>query len=99
KTTFNQMLPRCFIHGFFWIAVTVICRCSSREERLVKKEFEEITTEAFAPATAIHDFNVLTSGWKQVTTAYGLNPGDDYLFQLVDQRNHILLVYAKSESP
>ena len=26
----------------------------TREERLVKKEFEEITIEVFGPATAIH---------------------------------------------
>ncbi|CAN4087982.1 unnamed protein product [Withania somnifera] len=112
----------------------------AREATLVKKEFEEITSEAFSPATAKHisysclleidgrdflelpeswlkhslrraklgrmiiflrgpdkriwptlyhnrsGFNVLTYGWKQVTTTYGLNPGDECLFQLVNQR-------------
>ncbi|XP_055826062.1 nuclear transcription factor Y subunit C-1-like isoform X4 [Solanum dulcamara] len=48
------MLLHCFIYGFIRIGVTVFCR-SSREERLVKKEFEEITTEAFSPARAIRD--------------------------------------------
>lgn len=140
----------------------------AREERLVKKEFEEITTKTFSTARAIRDsggqytnanekviksepadsgdtpslnavyaclleidgrdfleleeswrkhllkrakqgrmivylrgpdkriwptfyhcksgLNVLTSGWKQVAAAYGMNPGDDCLFQLVDQQ-------------
>ncbi|XP_055826821.1 B3 domain-containing protein Os01g0905400-like [Solanum dulcamara] len=142
----------------------------AREARLVKKEFEEITTEAFSPARAIHrgeyangnekviksepadsgdtpslnavsysclleidgrdflelpeswqkyflqrakqgriiiylrgpdkriwptfyhcrsGFNVLTCGWKQVTAVYGLNPGDECLFQLVNQPRRI----------
>lgn len=142
----------------------------AREAMLVKKEFEEITTEAFSPARAIHGgeyangnekviksepadsgdarslnagsysclveidgrdflelpeswrkylpqkaklgrmiiylrgqdkriwptlynsrsgFNVLTCGWKQVTATYGLNPGDECLFQLVNQRGCI----------
>ncbi|PHT87182.1 hypothetical protein T459_09288 [Capsicum annuum] len=34
-------------------------------------------------------FNVLTCGWKQVAAAYGLNPGNECLFQLVDQRECI----------
>ncbi|XP_015068524.1 B3 domain-containing protein Os01g0905400-like [Solanum pennellii] len=34
-------------------------------------------------------FNVLTCGWKQVTATYGLNPGDECLFQLVNQRGCI----------
>ncbi|KAM3247145.1 hypothetical protein T459_08244 [Capsicum annuum] len=34
-------------------------------------------------------FNVLTFGWKQVVAAYGLNPGNECLFQLVDQRECI----------
>lgn len=37
----------------------------------------------------VSGFNVLTCGWKQVTAAYGLNPGDDCLFQLVDQQKRI----------
>ncbi|MCD7451104.1 hypothetical protein HAX54_009552 [Datura stramonium] len=31
-------------------------------------------------------FDVLTSGWKEVTAAYGLNAGDDCLFELVNQQ-------------
>ncbi|WMV21269.1 hypothetical protein MTR67_014654 [Solanum verrucosum] len=34
-------------------------------------------------------FNVLTCGWKQVTATYGLNPGDECVFQLVNQRGCI----------
>ncbi|MCD9558712.1 hypothetical protein HAX54_016246 [Datura stramonium] len=34
-------------------------------------------------------FDVLTSGWNQVTTAYGLNAEDNCLFQLVNQRERL----------
>ncbi|KAJ8536563.1 hypothetical protein K7X08_034964 [Anisodus acutangulus] len=34
-------------------------------------------------------FNVLTSGWKLVTAFYGVNPGDECLFQLVSQKECI----------
>ncbi|XP_060204478.1 B3 domain-containing protein Os01g0905400-like isoform X1 [Lycium barbarum] len=34
-------------------------------------------------------FNVLTSGWKLVTALYGLNPGDECLFELVSQQKCI----------
>ncbi|PHU19410.1 hypothetical protein BC332_10561 [Capsicum chinense] len=34
-------------------------------------------------------FNVLTFGRKQVAAAYGLNPGNECLFPLVDQRECI----------
>ncbi|PHT53741.1 hypothetical protein CQW23_08203 [Capsicum baccatum] len=38
-------------------------------------------------------FDVLTYGWKQFTEIYGLNPGDDCVFQLVNKPGCIVDVY------